>query len=219
MLTTQVLALLRELLIVTIAFIFQYILLESRFTRTKTLIILIAGTLCVILLNMAFVIPIDYLLYKKLFPLTVSLPIFVLFMIVSKHKGFLVLFNLLTAVFLCYVTAMFGYMLSMFFQFNLAVSIIGQIAAFPLVLLFVLKVFRPLYLLMLDRLKKGWALFLPDSTDLLCPVIHIVLLSANSCRAPGKLLSHGTDYHTHHDCLYRYLLFLSAYEAAVCTGK
>ena len=97
MLTTQILTLLRELLIVSIAFIFQYILLESRFRRTKTLVILITGTLCVILLNMAFIVPVDHLLYKKLYPLTMSLPIFILFMIVSKHKGFLVLFNLLTA--------------------------------------------------------------------------------------------------------------------------
>lgn len=164
------LTLLRELMIVSIAFIFQYILLESRFKRTKTLIILIAGTICVILLNMAFIVPVDYLLYKKLYPLTVSLPIFIFFMIVSKHKGFLVLFNLLTAVFLCYVTAMFGYLLSKPFQLDITLSIIGQIAAFPLVLLYVLKVFRPLYLLMLDRLKKGWALFC------LIPLISYALL-------------------------------------------
>lgn len=150
---------LREALLLAMAVFFQYILLERRFSRAKTLAILIPGVTVVFVLNIAVALFTTFLLYKKLYPLTVNVPVFLLLFSVSKRKDLRVMFNLLTGVFLCYVLAMAGYFLSMLFQYNKVADIAGQLAAFPLVLLFVLKVFRPLYLLMLERLKSGWALF------------------------------------------------------------
>jgi two-component system, LytTR family, sensor histidine kinase AgrC len=153
-----ILVIFREILLIAIAVFFQYVLLERRFSRAKTLTILVAGIVIVFLANIAVALSTSFLLYKKLYPLTVNLPVFLLFYLVSKHRGFRLLFNLLTGIFLCYITAMVGYFLSILFQYSTAASIIGQLAAFPLVLLFILKVFRPLYMLMLDKLKMGWAL-------------------------------------------------------------
>lgn len=146
-----------EFLILLMAVIFQFLLLVKRFSRRKTLVIVITGVSVVFLANV-FCMYTDYNFYKLLYPFTVNLPCFLIFFYISKYRGFRFLFNLLTTVFLCYLTTICGYLFFISLNQNMIWLIVGRALSFPLILLFVLKVFRPLYMLMLDNMKKGWAL-------------------------------------------------------------
>lgn len=163
------LLILDEFLLLLIAVIFQYAVLQKRFSRKKTLVILTTGISVVITANL-FLVLTNYNLYKLFYVFTVNLPVFSLYMYVSKHRGFRTLFNLLTTVFLCNITFVSGCFLSVGFHNNLIAVIVGRMLSFPLILLLVIKVFRPLYLPMLDHLEKGWVLFC------LIPVLAYLLL-------------------------------------------
>jgi hypothetical protein len=146
-----------DLVMLLMAVIFQYVLLVKRFSRKKTLVIMIAGVAAVFVLNI-FPILTNYNLFRRLYPFTVNLPVFLIFIYLSKYRGFRVLFNLLTTVFLCYLSSISGYLFAVAFGESMIYIIAGRMLSFPLLLLFVLKVFRPLYMMMLDNMKKGWGL-------------------------------------------------------------
>jgi signal transduction histidine kinase len=146
-----------DLVMLLMAVIFQYVLLVKRFSRKKTLVIMIAGVSVVFMLNI-FPILTNYNLFRRLYPFTVNLPVFLIFIYLYKHRGFRVLFNLLTTVFLCYLSSISGYFFAIAFGRSMIYLIAGRMLSFPLLLLFVLKVFRPLYMMMLDNMKTGWGL-------------------------------------------------------------
>jgi hypothetical protein len=175
-----------ELLLLIIAVIIQYILLQKRFSPKKTLIIIIIGVLAVFLVNVFFM-SINYNLYKKLYLFTVNLPVFLIFIYLSKHRGFRILFNLLTTVFLCYLTSMCGYLLAFAFNGSVIWIILGRMLSFPFILLFLLKIFRPLYMLMLDNMEKGWALICAIPI-LSCSLLYIMFYYSKSFNDIPKII-------------------------------
>lgn len=150
---------LQTFLTIVMGVIFQYVLMERRYGIKKTFIILVPSLLVVMIANAVLFMADNPLVFAKYYPLTIHLPVFLIFFCLSKYRGFRLLFNLLTAVFLCNLIALFGGLTSSAFNSNTIVSLLSRLALFPPILFFVIKIVRPLYLQMLDKLKKGWALF------------------------------------------------------------
>ena len=174
-----------ELLMLAIAVIIQYTLLQKRFIRKKTLLIMIIGVSAVFLANIYYMYT-NFSLYKNLYIITVNLPVFLIFIYLSKHRGFKMLFNLLTTVFLCNLTSMFGYLVALAFNESRIWIIVGRALSFPLILLFVIKIFRSLYMLMLDYMKKGWGLIC-SIPILSCSLIYIMFFYSKSYHVIPKI--------------------------------
>lgn len=153
------LLIIREGVFLFIAVVFQYLLMERKWSRKKTLAFLIPHVSLVFLLNVVLILNKSYILFFNYFPLTVILPVCIPIVLLSRHKSFKVLFNVLTAIFLAIIIRLSGYFFSSLFSYSVAASLIGQILTFPFVLFYLLRFFRPSYIQILDQLKKGWIIF------------------------------------------------------------
>lgn len=164
------LIILREIVSHAMALVFYYLLLDKRFSNRKTVQVLILGSIPIIMLDIILLLFISYDSFTQIRILTNNLPTLFIILYLSKHKGFKMLFNIFTTSFLCILLELPGYFLSAPFAFGILPSTIGRVAAFPILVLVVLKVFRPLYMQMLNKLKKGWGLFC------LIPLLSYVLM-------------------------------------------
>ena len=113
---------------------------------------------------------ISFDLFTRIHTLTNSLPTLLIIVYLSEHKGFKILFNFFTTAFLCILIELAGYFVSAPFDFDILASVVGRLAAFPILLFVVLKIFRPLHMQILNKLKKGWAIFC------LIPLLSFILL-------------------------------------------
>lgn len=153
------LIIMREGVFLVIGVIFLYLLLEKKFSRKITLFFLIPCVTIVFLFNAIFILGKNPDIFIHAYPFTVVLPVSLPFIVLSRHRGFKMLFNILTALFLGIIIRICGFYFSALFSYSEASSMIGQILAFPVVLFFLLKKMRPPYLEILNQLKKGWANF------------------------------------------------------------
>lgn len=91
------------------------------------------------------------------FPLTVSLPVFICFCFVSRSNGFKVLFSLLT-VSIYGMVKTFVAVLLLNFHYNLYVRLTYEILSFALMLALAFIILRKPYFRILQTLDKGWGL-------------------------------------------------------------
>lgn len=156
---------------------FQYVLLESIYIRKKTVAI-IAIAIAVIFTINAILLQNRVDLFYKIYPLTMNLPIIVVFMLLSKLKDFRIWFNLITAVSLNEMVRLPELIYSRLYGYTF-VSILLEIICFVPLFFVVYRYFRPLYLQMLNTLKKGWALFciVPSLYNALVYLLFMVDLS------------------------------------------
>ncbi len=174
---------LREIVFLSMALVFYYFLLDKRFSKRKTIQVLILGSTPIIILDIVLLSFISYDLFTRIHVLTNSLPTLFIIIYLSKHKGFKILFNFFTTAFFCILIELAGYFVSAPFAFSVLPSIIGRIAAFPILLLVVIKVFRPLHMQMLNKLKKGWGIFC------LIPLLSYILMYLLA-RYPFSIFDH-----------------------------
>lgn len=161
---------LREVLSHAMSLVFYYLLLDKKFSKRKTIQVLILGSIPIIILDIVLLSIISYDFFTQIRLLTNILPSLLIILYLSKNKGFKMLFNFCTTAFLGILVELPGYFISAPFAFSILPSIIGRIAAFPILVLVVLKVFRPLYMQMLSKLKKGWGIFC------LIPLLSYILM-------------------------------------------
>ncbi len=153
------LVIIREGIFLFIAVVVQYLLLEKKYGVRFTILCLIPCVSIVFLMNAFFILRVNPAIFIHVYPLTVVLPVSLPLILLSKYKGFKVLFNILTALFLGVVIRIIGFYFSALFSYSDFSSMIGQLLAFPFILLFLLKKLRPPYMEIISLLQKGWATF------------------------------------------------------------
>ncbi|HEX3038371.1 MAG TPA: GHKL domain-containing protein [Oscillospiraceae bacterium] len=136
---------------------FQYILLDCRYNRKKAVSIIIAAIAIIFTINVVILQSMARLFYI-IYPLTMSLPLVLVFLFLSKHKNLRVWFIFLTAHSLYNVAYLPELLLALRFGYSLIVIMIEILVLLPLLFL-VYRYFRPLYLQMVNTMKKGWGLF------------------------------------------------------------
>ena len=160
----------RELILLGIGMVFYYFLIEKRFSSKKTVFILTLGSIPIFIADVVLLPYMDIDFFYRVHILTNSLPTLFIIIYLSKHKGFKILFIYFTVSFLGILIELAGYFVSAPFGFSMLASIFGRLAACPIILFVILKVFRPLHMQMLNRLNKGWAIFC------LIPLLAFILL-------------------------------------------
>jgi len=152
------LVILNSSVILTMQIILVYSLMEKRFSKKKTFTILIPSLTVIFTITAILYLTNGYAFAAKLYLLTIGLPIYLVLFYLSKHRGFCMLFNVLTSGFLITVISMPGYFFTKNFDTYIMASLIGRLVLFPFILILVIKVFRPLYMQMIEKLKNIWTL-------------------------------------------------------------
>jgi len=165
------LVIINSLIVLIMQIIFVYALMEKRFSKKKTFIILIPSVSIIFTITAFLYIINGYAFVARYYLLTIGLPIYVILFYLSKHRGFCMLFNILTSGFLITLISMPGYFFPKQFDTYIMVSLIGRLVTFPFVLFFVMKIFRPLYIQMIEKLKKVWPLLC------LIPLLSYVIIA------------------------------------------
>ena len=183
------LVILNSLIILIMQIIFVYTLMQKRFSKKKTLVILIPSVIIIFTVIAVLFIFKGYAFAVRYYFLIITLPIFAILFFLSKHRGFCMIFNILTSGFLINLISMPGYFFPVEFDTYIRVSLIGRLVMFPFVLLFVLKIFRPLYMLMIDKLKKVWPLLclLPFFSYVI--IIHLLIYPVNISNRPENVIT------------------------------
>ncbi|NCA67175.1 MAG: GHKL domain-containing protein [Clostridia bacterium] len=141
------------------ALILIYILLDSRYDKKKTLIILLSGWIGIMLINFIFIFFLGYDIFYDYYPLLVHVPSFFLFNIISKQRGLKALFTLLTVIIFSIIISICGAIFSSFKDSSITLEVVGRIVTFIFIFVLIKAYFRDLYLNMLNTLNKGWGLF------------------------------------------------------------
>lgn len=145
------------------ACVFLIELLQSRYERKKTCVILIAGNLGIIAFNYLIYSLLGRELFYTLYPVTTNLISFLLFNSVARYRGFKTLFNILTVMALCCLITVSGTFFSSLFNAPpipaALLNLSARIVCFLILLFMIHKRFRTLYFSMLGILDKGWGLY------------------------------------------------------------
>lgn len=144
-------------------------LVEPRFDRLKTIFYLSLGILSIFLLEIVVDHFFGEAIFRVIYPLHTHIPTFLLINFLSKQRGSKALFSILTA---CFVYFMSGNIVKRVFDIigitlpdvNIYTCIIVSLLAF-----FIISLYRPLHLYMLNSLEKGWLIFS------LIPIMFLVL--------------------------------------------
>jgi two-component system sensor histidine kinase AgrC len=151
--------------------IFMSCLTHLKYSNKKSYIIIVAINIVIWLANYAVYAYKGERFLDSVFPLTASLPAFICFSLVSKYKGFKVLFSLLTVSIYGMLASYIGFLSSLVFR-NSIINLFTQIICLVLIIVFILKIFRKPYFKILDILDKGWGIF----CTIPCLLIVIVYL-------------------------------------------
>ena len=152
----QMLIIIKEVSLLIMSIIIQYELLEFRFERKKTLLTIGVSSAVVLIVNAVVLMNGELSVFNKLFPIIFNLPIFVVIAYLSRHRGFKVLFNFFTTIFICILISAVGYFISLGFHQNIALSIVGRFIGFGFAYIFTKKFLRPIYFEMVNKLNEGW---------------------------------------------------------------
>lgn len=169
--------------------IFVYVLLEKRFSKKKTLVILIPSVLIIFTVTAVLFVINGYAFVARYYLLTIGLPIYIILFYLSKHRGFCMLFNILTSGFLETLISMPGYFFPKPFDTYIMASLIGRLVMFPFVLLFLVKIFRPLYMQMIEKLKKIWALLCLIPLLSYVIIAHLLVYPVNIFDRPENVIT------------------------------
>lgn len=138
--------------------IFMTGLTKLKYNVKKSSVIIIVFNLGIFILNSVIYMlkGIDFL--DNVFLLTASLPAFICFSLVSKYKGFKVLFSLLTVSIFGMLTSFIESMSSIVFN-NHLINLLSQFISLGLIIFIIFKIFRKRLFEMFEVLEKGWGLF------------------------------------------------------------
>lgn len=155
--------------------VFQYLLLERKYGRTKNMSISVSVIATVLLLNILFLQK-NYIAFSTIHPFTMEFPVFLVFGLLSKYKDGRALFGVLTGICFSVLIQIPAALCSLWFR-NDFISIMVESIVFVPLLIAVRQYFRPLYLQVLNTVKKGWRLFCV--VPLLYDVLIYFLFTAN----------------------------------------
>lgn len=147
---------LRQLFSFTFAISVMYMLLDCKIKNKKTLYLLGLFTAVVLSIDGFVFINHGYTFFMRLFPLLVYLPVFLIFMFISKFKPIKVLFVNLTVIAICISFTSVGLIVSYFFGSSRdVVNIVCYILYLPTWFM-IYKFIRPSFLYMMRNSDKGW---------------------------------------------------------------
>ena len=152
---------------------FMGLLIQSKYETKKTLMIIVSSIFTIGVINTAIYLMSDVNFFNKIYPVTVSIPAFLCFLLVSKPNSFKVLFSFLTVCNFGMLTSYIG-LLGYDFDHSFRTRILFELLAMGPILLFVFKVFRKPYSKILATLDKGWVL-LCAFPGLLAGIIYLLL--------------------------------------------
>ena len=152
-------------------------LTKFKYSNKKSYIILAAVHIGIFVANYVMFIIKGATFLAVIFPLTVSLPAFICFYILSETKGFKILFSFLTVFCFGMLKSYIGF-LSLKIYNTLFISIFAEFLCFIIILVLILKVFRKPYFKILNTMAKGWGL-LCSVPLLLTVIIYLLLYSPN----------------------------------------
>lgn len=146
----------RSLLSFVCAIILMYIFLDCELKDKRKLYLLSLFAAVVMICDVLILLNYGYLYFMKLYPLIVQLPVFLIFMYISKFKGIKVFFVLLTVIAITTSFSFIGLIISYFFASGrVTVNIVCYILYLPIGFL-LYKYLRPAFLYMLRNTDKGW---------------------------------------------------------------
>lgn len=133
-------------------------LFHSRYPKKKTITLTLVGMVPLLLINFVFFILYGADTYTKLMLITLSLPSFIFFWILAKHRDgrFIFTFCMVDTIVLeiVYITNIIDYYIpGYWFMFA------ARIAAFPLLEWLLYKKFKSTYHDIQNEIKRGWGIF------------------------------------------------------------
>ncbi|WP_066686096.1 GHKL domain-containing protein [Christensenella intestinihominis] len=140
------------------ACIFLCLMTDFRYGKKRVWITLILGMAAIIGFNLAAYLLLRYELYSRISLLVLHLPMLLLFLLLSKYRDFRTVFSWLTANSVVYLITLAGLFFTICFAGQPAADYAGRLAA-AILLFFLWKSLRPLYLSMQKALKRGWGIF------------------------------------------------------------
>lgn len=144
---------------VTFLAVFMTCLTQLKYSVKKSYIIIIACNLIIWIANCLIYFFKGQEFLTNIFLLSASIPAFVCFSLVSKSKGFKVLFSLLTVTIFGMFTSYIESVSSYTFNNLPSVDLFSQFFCLALIIIFIIKIFRKSYFKMLDTFDTGWGLF------------------------------------------------------------
>lgn len=141
-----------------LAGVFLYTLLDSQLNRHRTQLIMAARIAAAVIVNFLLVALPGDKLYTCLTPLLLSLPVFVLFGWLSRHRDGRVFFMLMMLIVESTLVMLAGMLCVLPFCGNPGVDLLGRCAVAGLLIVLNLRL-RRLYLDMQEALCRGWLLF------------------------------------------------------------
>lgn len=141
------------------AIILNCMLLDCKLNHKKDIINLGLCISSIIIVNAYIFLNFGSVYFSRLYPIFVDVPIFILFLFISKYKGEKVLFVLLTVIVLCVPPIIIGKIVSLFFIHSIMVRKLVCMATYIPMLFIVYRYLRPLFLYMLQNAQTGWWAF------------------------------------------------------------
>lgn len=152
---------------------FMAIFTELKYNIKKSCIILCAS-MSVIWIANSFIYKFTNINFSNsLYPLTVSIPAFICFFLLSKSHVFKVLFSFLTVCNFGMLTSFMG-LLAFFITGSFAIRVLIELVCIILTIILSLKFFRKPYFKILNTLDKGWGV-LCSVPCLLSAIIYLLL--------------------------------------------
>ena len=130
-------------------------LMPMRFSWRKSALYVFCFQSAIYLFNCAIYILSGEDVYKSFSFVSIAVPGFFCFNYLSRHKGFSVLFTLLTVAVFGMLASFLGYVAQMY-SGSLALQYCVQFSSFILIIVYVAKVIKKPYLKLIDTLQKGW---------------------------------------------------------------
>ena len=157
----------------TLLSIFMTCLTQLKYSVKKSYIIVSAFIIITWIVNSVIYKSTNIDFSNSVYPITVSVPAFICFYLLSKSSGSKVLFSFLTV---CNFGMLISYIgiLSIIIFKNFAISILFEFLCFVFIIVLLLKVFQKPYFKILDTLDKGWGL-LCSVPCLLSAIIYLLL--------------------------------------------
>ena len=152
---------------------FMIYLTQLKYKNKKSYIILSVFIFIIWIINSVIYKFTNMNFLNSIYPLTVFVPAFICFFLLSKSKGLKVLFTFLTVCNFGMLMSFVG-LLSFIIFSNLTIRILFESLCFVLIVVLILKVFQKPYFKILNTFDKGWG-FLCLAPSLLTLIIYLLL--------------------------------------------
>lgn len=144
----------RIIMLMLLAFILFCLLIEFRSKKNKY--IFLASWPLLIAVNAVIISLVGFVIFNKIYPLTVLVPIYLVINAVSKQRGFKLLYTFLSVVLVTIISYIIAFMISYYIGDIMFWETFIRIIVFGIVIFIVAKFYRNTYLMMINTLEKGW---------------------------------------------------------------